>query len=174
MGWVIADTTGYTVNFDLYTGRETDCSEFGLGYDVVMNLSRPFSFQGYRSYVDNFYASPQLFEDLLGWGITATGTLRTNHIGVPNEVKQLKSALEKRSAHRGSGYYIRESGFQVVHVCWRDKRTVAAISTAFPGHSESTVVRKTKEADGSLKLLEVPCPFIITQYNRFNVARERR
>ena len=40
--WVIADTTGYTVNFDLYTGRETDRSEFGLGYDVVMNLQTLF------------------------------------------------------------------------------------------------------------------------------------
>ena len=48
---VIADTTGYTVNFDLYTGRETDRSEFGLGYYVVMNLSRPFSFQGYIGYM---------------------------------------------------------------------------------------------------------------------------
>lgn len=108
--WVIGDTTGYTVNFDLYTGRETDRSEFGLGYDAVINLSRPFSFQGYRLYVDNFYASPQLFEDLLGWGIKAAGTLRTNRTSVPNEVKQLKSVLEKRSAHRGSGYYIQESG----------------------------------------------------------------
>ena len=154
--WVIADTTGYTVNFDLYTGRETDRSEFGLGYDVVINLSRPFSFQGYRLYVDNFYASPQLFEDLLGWGITAAGTLCTNRTSVPNEVKQLKSVLEKRSTLRGSIYYIRESGSQVVYVRWRDKRTVAAMSTAFPGHSERTVVWKTKEEDGSLKLLEVP------------------
>ena len=102
--WVTADTTGYTVNFDLYL------------------------FEGYRLYVDNFYASSQLFEDLLGWGITATGTLCTNRTRVPNEVKQLKSVLEKRSAHRGSGYYIQESGSQVVYVCWRDKRTVAAIS----------------------------------------------
>ena len=130
--WVTADTTGYTVNFDLYL------------------------FEGYRLYVDNFYASPQLFEDLLGWGITATGTLCTNRTSVPNEVKQLKSVLEKRSTLRGSVYYIRESGSQVVYVCWCDKRTVAAMSTAFPGHSERTVVQKTKEEDGSLKLLEVP------------------
>ena len=30
------DTTGYTVSFDHYTGRETDCSEFCLAYDVVI------------------------------------------------------------------------------------------------------------------------------------------
>ena len=30
--WVVADTSGYTVNFDLYTGKESDCSEFGLDY----------------------------------------------------------------------------------------------------------------------------------------------
>ena len=29
--WVVADTSGHTVNFDLYTGKESDCSEFGLG-----------------------------------------------------------------------------------------------------------------------------------------------
>ena len=111
--WVVADTTGYTVDFDLYTGKQADRSEFGLSYDV-MNLSRPFSFQGYRLYVDNFYSSPRLFEDLLGWGITATGTLRMNRTGVPDEVKQLKSVLEKKTVHRGSGYYIRKEGARIV------------------------------------------------------------
>ena len=65
--WVMDDTTGYTVSFDHYTGRETDCSEFCLAYVVIIKLSRFFLFQGYRLHVDNFYSSPQLFEDLLGW-----------------------------------------------------------------------------------------------------------
>lgn len=120
-----------------------------------MKLSRPYSFQGNRLHVDNFYSSPRLSEDWLGWGITATGTLRTNTTGVPDKVKQLKSVPEKRSVHRGLGYYIQESGSEVVYVCWCDKCTAAAISPAFPDHSDSTVVQKTEEKGGSLKILKV-------------------
>ena len=33
--WVLADMTGYTVDFDIYTGKLTEESESGLAYDVV-------------------------------------------------------------------------------------------------------------------------------------------
>ena len=70
--WVMADSKGYTIDFDIYAWKEEERSQHGLAYDVVMALVKPCS---YKLFCDNFYSSPSLFEDLLVWGIVATGTL---------------------------------------------------------------------------------------------------
>ena len=66
--WVLADSSnGYTVDFNVHIGKAAGqrISEFGLGYDVVMTLMRPFLHQCYHLYVDNFYTSFPLFKDSL-------------------------------------------------------------------------------------------------------------
>ena len=88
--WVLADPTVYTVDFDIYCGTDQQSSGKGLGYDVVAKLTLPFQFQGYQVFCDNFYSSSSLFGDLLDKGIAATGTVRTNRVGVPKEVQRIK------------------------------------------------------------------------------------
>ena len=44
---MIADTSGYTLDFDLYTGKMENKGEKGLAYDVVMQLCQSLKFQGY-------------------------------------------------------------------------------------------------------------------------------
>ena len=59
--WVLADSdNGYTVDFNVYTGKNAakDISQYGLSYDVVMQLMEPYLGQGYHIYLDNFYTSP--------------------------------------------------------------------------------------------------------------------
>ena len=134
--------SGYTIDFNIYTGKSSEHTDHGLSHDVVMELVQPFAFQGYQVYVDNFYSSPDLFTHLLEYSITATGTLRTNRRGVPGDVVVLKEALDKRSVTRGTGYYIRDPESSIVYSCWRDKRVVTVMTTAHPGHSERNVERK--------------------------------
>ena len=107
--WVLADPTGYTVDFDIYYGTSTtqESSGKGLGYDIVAKLTNPFHFQGYQVFCDNFYSSISLFSDLLENGIAVTGTVRTNRVGVPSDVRQLKEILDKTHIQCGTGYYIR-------------------------------------------------------------------
>ena len=45
--WVLADRSGYTVNFNVYARKSTEKSEDGLSTDVVMQLTAPFKGQGY-------------------------------------------------------------------------------------------------------------------------------
>ena len=45
--WVLADTSGYTIDFELYTGKMERKGENGLAYDVVMQLCQNCKFQGY-------------------------------------------------------------------------------------------------------------------------------
>ena len=104
--WILADPTGYTVDFDIYCGTDQQSSGKGLGYDVVAKLTLPFQFQGYQVFCDTFYSSSSLFGHLLEKGIAATGTVRTNRVGVPKEVQHVKEVLDKKHVQRGTGFYI--------------------------------------------------------------------
>ena len=92
--WVLAcSKTGYTLKFEVYTGKNLTKTANGLGYDVVMDLMSSMFLQGYHLFVDNFYSSPQLFIDLLEKGCAATGTVRENRKGFP---KGLGNGMDKK------------------------------------------------------------------------------
>lgn len=94
---------GYCCQFELYVGKRDNVSEKGATYDLVMRLMQRYLHGGYQLYVDNFYTSPQLFMDLYCHNTGATGTLRTNRKGVPNEIKSAKLTVkgEKVVMHTG-------------------------------------------------------------------------
>ena len=59
--WVLADASnGYTYDFEVYVGKGTPVSKYGLAYDVVMRLCKSLEQQGYHVYFDNFYTGVQL------------------------------------------------------------------------------------------------------------------
>ena len=75
--------TGYTADFNIYTGKTAEKSECGLFHDVIMQLIPLLAFQSYELYCDNYYSSPALFQELRQHGIMATGTFRTHRQGLP-------------------------------------------------------------------------------------------
>ena len=63
--WMAADSSnGYVLNFDVYLGKEVDgCRRiYGLGYDVVTKLIRPYMNQNHHVFFDNFFTSTKLLE----------------------------------------------------------------------------------------------------------------
>ena len=75
------------------TGKETkERSGPCLSHRVVLELLDYTRLQnkGYIVYTDNFYTSPELFNDLYAWGFGASGTVRANQKGLPREVTQMK------------------------------------------------------------------------------------
>jgi hypothetical protein len=65
--------------------------EGGVAYGVVMNLLRGLEEKGHCVVMDNFLYSIPLFEDLVEKGIYATGTVRSNCIGIPSNLKNTKA-----------------------------------------------------------------------------------
>ena len=166
--WVLADPTGYTIDFNIYYGAANQLETgHGLAYDVVTTLIEPFHFQGYLVFCDNLYSSPSLFEALSANGIAATGTLRTNRRGVPEDVLHLEKALNKNNVRRGTGHYIRLSNSKIVYVVWKDNSSVTVMSTAYPGHSTGTVQRRVKNADGFRSIQDIANPQAIAKYNAY-------
>ncbi|CAF4057407.1 unnamed protein product [Rotaria sp. Silwood2] len=73
----VADTNGYTWNFNIYTGKQNSTTSLGYSETVTMELSEDL-FGCYRTVVaDNFFTSIALAKRLLGNDTYLIGTLRT-------------------------------------------------------------------------------------------------
>ena len=91
--FVLADSKmGYLNQVCIYYGKETQLIDSPLPHTVkvVLTLVEPFHNQGYDLYLDHFYSSPILAMQLSKVGITVTGTVQANRIGLPKDatVKQ--------------------------------------------------------------------------------------
>ena len=89
--------TAYTVNFFVHQGKSESTTAHGLTFSSVWDL---LSFQtlggGYTLYVDNYYTSPALFEELCKKNFGCCGTIRTNRVGCPKmEVNNLPRKAER-------------------------------------------------------------------------------
>ena len=63
--WTLADQDGYVYNWDLYAGKKRGGAvEHGLTYDVVTKLCCPIYNKGHHVYMDNYFSSPELFNEL--------------------------------------------------------------------------------------------------------------
>ena len=89
--WVLADShKGYFVKFQVYTGKEGNRVEHGLGERVVKTLTDRLQGQHHHVFFDNFFTSEKLMQDLLADGIYACGTARKDRKGFPPTLKQAK------------------------------------------------------------------------------------
>ena len=129
---VLADSeNGYTVDFNVYTGKDADkdTSERGLGYDVVTKLMEPYLDQGYHLYLDTFYTSPQLVTDLFLHGTPSAGTVKLNRKGFPACLENAQAWA--RTGKRGDIRCARNS--PVLALQWIDSKPVSILSTIHAG-----------------------------------------
>lgn len=156
--WVRADSdNGFFCDFDVYVGASAS-PEKGLGARVVRKLTQSLVGKNYHIYCDNFFSGVDLFSDLLTDGIYACGTLRSNRLYFPEDMKSL---AKKGLKNRGDST-TRQAGNLVVTV-WQDNKPVSILSTNAQAATPQTVERRQK--DGSRK--EVSCPEAIVLYNKY-------
>uniref|UniRef100_A0A3Q1ECD4 PiggyBac transposable element-derived protein domain-containing protein n=1 Tax=Acanthochromis polyacanthus TaxID=80966 RepID=A0A3Q1ECD4_9TELE len=164
--FVLAESSsGYTIQFDIHTGKTGAIRHHGLAYDVVMNLIQKSSLgTGYHIYMDNFYTSPRLFKDLTSMKFGACGTYREGRKGFP----RVRENDFTRDSERGSVRWIRQG--QLLFVKWLDTQEVSMCSTIHPAFSGDMVERRMKDKDGSWTTRRIPCPTPVLAYNK-NMGR---
>ena len=134
----------------LYTGKEENIptSDLGLAHRVVLDLldDARLKNKGYRVFVDNFYSSPALFQDLLEEGFEACGTLRSNRKGIPEDVKTAK-------LRKGESHFSKDDS--LLFMKWKDKRDVLMLSTFHDTFIEKR--RCTRLATDGVEVIEKAC-----------------
>lgn len=93
----------YVLNFDVYFGKQVDSHQriFGLGYDVVTMLMRPFMNRNHCVFLNTFFTSTKLLEHLEANDTYTCGTVQCNHKDLPLCVKDKLQVGEKLVRQEG-------------------------------------------------------------------------
>ena len=154
-----ADTTGYSLNFMIYTGKQNPTATLGHSQTVTTHLLKDL-LGCYRTVVaGNFFTSIALAKRLLENDICLIGTLRSNRVGSGKAIvqKQLK---------KGETYGL-QNGDGVKLIKWKDKKDVLMITTK-PFHTTTLAdIRKTMSSDE-----RIVKPKVVLDYNKGRQATD--
>jgi hypothetical protein len=97
----------FIFTFEIYCGKNMEADvtveiprgEAGAAYGVVIKLLRGLEEKGHCVVMDNYFCSIPLFQELVRKGIYATGTVRSNRIGLPQHLKNTKSWKRCEQGH---------------------------------------------------------------------------
>lgn len=142
----LCSSDGYVLNIEIYKGKhnDDDVRTTSKINDLVKRLMEPYLNRGHHLYMDNYYNSVGLSEELLETYKThTTGTLRSNKRNNPKHIvsKKLK---------RGEHIWSRKGNVFVSK--WKDKRDVLAITT---GHQPKQIEIQNKFGQTRKKPAEI-------------------
>nr|CAH7752477.1 unnamed protein product [Callosobruchus chinensis] len=144
-------STGYTYNFLIYTGADTNYGDNfvnePLSARVVLELSNNLLDKGYCLFLDNYYTSVDLAEKLSQRRTDCVGTMRINRKGVPKDLKEKKLA-------RGDTFALFRKKLMLLK--YKDKKEIIMISSLH----DNQFVEKTKRG----KVIKKPA--VVEQYNQ--------
>ena len=157
-------SSGYCYKFEIYLGKDgderEDAGDLGKTGQVVVRLLRGLQHRGFNVYVDNFYTSIPLFYFLSERGIYACGTIRTNRKHFPKDL--LLPAIFRMN----TGEFVWATYRNILAMTWKDRKAVSLISTIHDPELGDSVTRRRKFA-GNYREVEVPCPKLINDYNKY-------
>lgn len=151
--------TGYCLTYEMYTGKK-DHSPKGATHDVVMRMLDGYTDEGHHIYVDSYYSSPTLFDDLYVRQTGACGTVRKNRKGMPTEIRGAGLPLrrgEMATFTRGA----------LAAMKWRDRRDVHMLTTVHT--TEMTATGRTDRGTGAAIMKPKP----VVEYNKNMGAVDR-
>jgi len=148
----LCDEAGYTCAMRVYLGKDSQSAtdDMTATHATVRHLTRRVEGLGYKLFLDNFFSSPRLFDDLDGHKINSCGTVRPNRRDMPRDFgpKQLKL---KRGDVR-----VRTRG-GLTALVWKDRREVYMLTNMDPPPAEGNF------CDDSNRPVK---PHIVERYNR--------
>jgi hypothetical protein len=133
--WCLADSmTKFVYNFEVYCGRNGDDVERATtargeprqAHEVVLRLVEGLENRNHVMVCNNFFSSVGLFMELKNVGIYATGTMRSNRVGLPLELKNTRAF--SRVPQETLEWRMHESR-TISCVLWKDKKPILLIST---------------------------------------------
>ncbi|PNF25409.1 hypothetical protein B7P43_G09165 [Cryptotermes secundus] len=111
------ETLGDKERNDLGKDRTRADQDVTATHATVMDLCRRIEGVGHKLYMDNFFSSPDLFEELMTKDITCCGTVRPNRKCLPDDFRRRQFRLKKVDIR----VRVRRN---LTVLVWKDKRDV--------------------------------------------------
>ncbi|XP_019861309.1 PREDICTED: piggyBac transposable element-derived protein 4-like, partial [Amphimedon queenslandica] len=135
-------------------GKTPGVTEKGLGHKVATELVSDYRDKGYTLFMDNYYSSPKLFNDLVKSRFCACSTVRSDRRGI-------KQTFKDKVLSIGEVYSeMTESG--ILCLKWKDKRDVCMLSTF---HDDS-IIDKNRRRKGVAGMETIRKPKVVEEYNQ--------
>ena len=146
----LCDDTGYTYDMTVYLGRDRQrtAKRLTATHATVLDLTQKIHGRGHKLYMDNYFTSPDLFDDLATKQIYCCGTVRPKRKGMPQDFGPKRMA-------RGD-LQVRTRG-DLTAILWRDKRDVRVLTNIHAAPAEGNFCNTNGKA---IK------PQIVADYNR--------
>lgn len=150
----------FTCILQVYTGTKEQ-GELSLTHHVVVSLLQGggLSGYGYHVYMDNFFTSCTLYDDLWNNHSTlACGTVRLGRRGMPQNVISRKPV----GLAKDRGAFVSAQQNQLLALAWRDRKVVYLLSTIHT-NSVTEVSRRIRENNRFTRKI-FPCPQGVSDY----------
>ena len=146
--WVLTDATnGYVCNWKPCTGKSTNEEvEVGVTHQVVTNLTNVIFGKGHIIYMDNYFSSPALYDELAANQTGACGTLHLNRCGIPDAI----SASKLKRGDPQVSVRVEEKLF----ISWFDKRQMNLLTTVHNDKLFPKLVRCKDPQNNSQRLVQ--------------------
>jgi len=137
---------------NVYLGKERqrEAQHLTATHATVTNLTRGVEGFVHKLYMDNFFSSPDLFDDLAQKKNSCCGTVRLHRKGMPNDLKPKTPRLKRGDIQ------VRTMG-DLTAVVWKDKRDVCLLTNI---HDPPREGNYRNEHGNAIK------PAIVADYNR--------
>lgn len=147
--------SGYTCNLEVYSGVSREANPDGPVVGVVTRLLEPYLNQGYTVYLDRYFTSVKLFDNLWQQDTLAVGTIMSNRRDLPQQAfaKKLK---------KGEQVFRRRD--HLLSIKWKDVRDVFMVST------KHTAEMKEVQQRGNHQKIK---PTAVVDYNKNKVGVDR-
>lgn len=146
--WLCDAQNGYALNGIPYMGRpDGEARVVGLAKQLVLDLTRPYYGTNRNIFIDRYFTSFGLLEELLTNGLTMTGTVMSNRRDVPKAMKTVRQCALYQS-----------------RFLWNQERRAVLLSWA-PKRNKNVLLMSSMHMDNAISDREDRKPVIIMDYN---------
>jgi hypothetical protein len=177
--WCLADSKSkFVYNFEIFYSKNANgpegqaparIGEGNMARNVVLGLMEGLKEKGHVLVTDNYFSSSGLFTELANREIYAMGTMHSNRVGLPSDLKNLRTW--ERSV-QGTLEWKMHASKGLTCVMWKDKRPVILISTHLvpvqPPCIHLDLLAKVPRRNGAVRdaIHTSPIHFVYTTYMR--------
>ena len=145
------------LNLVPYTGKRAD-TDVGKTTQTVLDVSEDYLQLGHHIFLDNYYMSMELVTALAEKNTLCCGTVNSNRVGLPPDMKKTCAAVKKMK--RGDSIKRMRDG--IVAITWMDTQVVNLLTNIPDCLGDANVRRRDKRTGAEIVISR---PTAIQIYN---------